>query len=68
MLIPRLRANFFGSLWSTHNLLQFAVLLWIQLFYFWDQEIQPQHFSGKLTMFADDRKKGGGGGGIASVS
>ena len=40
----------------------------LQLFHFWDQEVQLQHCLGKPTMFADDRKKGGGGGGIGSVS
>ena len=46
MLIPRLRANSFGNLWSSHNLLQF-----------WEPETQLEHFVGKENVFADDREK-----------
>ena len=50
MLIPRLRANFFGNLWSSNNLL-------LRSSQFWEPETQLEHFVGKENVFADDREK-----------
>ena len=53
MLIPRLRANSFGNLWSSNNLLLDAPGIVSVL----GPETQLEHFVGKENVFADDREK-----------